>query len=118
MDQTQRNPFQNIAQVSSGPSCSLDSRSSPSQIWPQPHIPHWNITWFPISWQSIAYTQTSNAIHLCTDERDVFVIRVGLGCVLESSEQLGPDETWAMFGNGLRWVWSMFWLARLHLGCI
>ena len=40
--------------------------------------------------------------------RDVFVIRVGLGCVLKSSEQLGPDEIWAVFGEwvklGLVWV--------------
>ena len=30
----------------------------------------------------------------------MFVIRVGLGCVLESSERLGPDEIWPNWGMG------------------
>ena len=40
--------------------------------------------------------------------RDVFVIRIGLGHVLESSEQLRPDGIWAVFGE---WV-------KLGLVCI
>ena len=38
---------------------------------------------------------------LCSSDGYVFVIRVGLGHVLESSEQLRPDGIWAVFGE---WV--------------
>ena len=39
--------------------------------------------------------------YICALMRDVFVIRVGLGHILESSEQLRPDGIWAVFGE---WV--------------
>jgi len=47
------------------------------------------------------------------------VIRVGLGCALESSEQLGPDEIWAVFGEwvklGLGLVWVLVGQIRFRL---
>ena len=46
--------------------------------------------------------------YICALMRDVFVIRVGLGCILELGKQLGPHEIWAVFGE---WV-------KLGLVCI